>query len=176
MNDPPIANPMKALRVEKVVINIGVGEAGEKLNRAQKALELLTGKKTTQTISRSTNKDLGIRDGMPIGCKVTLRKQEAVEFLQKAFAVRDNRVMAYSFDPDGNFSFGISDHTDFTGMKYNPEIGVFGMDVCVVLSRPGRRVRDRTRAPGHIRGQHKITREEALKWIAATFEVEVLVQ
>ncbi len=176
MSDQMEDNPMKALRVEKIVVNIGVGEAGEKLTRAQKALELLTGKKTTQTISRSTNKDLGIRDGMPIGCKVTLRKQDAVDFLKRALAVRDNRVMAYSFDPEGNFSFGISDFTDFDGMKYNPEIGVFGMDVCVVLSRPGRRVRDRTKAPGHIRGHHKITREEALKWIAKTFEVEVLEQ
>jgi len=176
MSDRMEDNPMKALRVEKIVVNIGVGEAGEKLTRAQKALELLTGKKTTQTISRSTNKDLGIRDGMPIGCKVTLRKQDAVDFLKRALAVRDNRVMAYSFDPEGNFSFGISDFTDFDGMKYNPEIGVFGMDVCVVLSRPGRRVRDRTKAPGHIRGHHKITREEALKWIAKTFEVEVLEQ
>ncbi len=176
MSDLIEDNPMKALRVEKIVVNIGVGEAGEKLTRAQKALELLTGKKTTQTLSRSTNKDLGIRDGMPIGCKVTLRKQDAVDFLKRALAVRDNRVMAYSFDPEGNFSFGISDFTDFDGMKYNPEIGVFGMDVCVVLSRPGRRVRDRTKAPGHIRGHHKITREEALKWIAKTFEVEVLEQ
>ncbi len=176
MSDQMEDNPMKALRVEKIVVNIGVGEAGEKLTRAQKALELLTGKKTTQTLSRSTNKDLGIRDGMPIGCKVTLRKQDAVDFLKRALAVRDNRVMAYSFDPEGNFSFGISDFTDFDGMKYNPEIGVFGMDVCVVLSRPGRRVRDRTKAPGHIRGHHKITREEALKWIAKTFEVEVLEQ
>ncbi|MCU0798078.1 MAG: 50S ribosomal protein L5 [Candidatus Thermoplasmatota archaeon] len=176
MNDHPGDNPMRALRVEKIVINIGVGEAGEKLNRAQKALELLTGRKTTQTLSRSTNKDLGIRDGMPIGCKVTLRKQEAVEFLKRALAVRDNRVMAYSFDPDGNFSFGISDYTDFEGLRYNPEIGVFGMDVCVVLSRPGHRVRDRTKAPGHIRGPHRIKKEEAVKWIAETFEVEVLEQ
>jgi large subunit ribosomal protein L5 len=168
-------NPMKALRVEKVVVNIGVGEAGEKLTRAQKALELLTGKKTTQTLSRSTNKDLGIRNGMTIGCKVTLRNEAAPEFLKRAFWVKENKVYAYSFDPEGNFTFGISDYTDFKGMRYDPDIGIFGMDISVVLKRRGgKRVQLRSQSTGHIPKGHRITRSEAIEFIRKAFEVEVV--
>ena len=167
-------NPNRDLRIEKVVVNIGVGEAGEKLNRAVKVIELLTDKTPTQTISRTTNRDLGIRAGMPIGCKVTLRKEEAPDFLKKAFWVKENKIMGYSFDPEGNFSFGISDYTDFQGMKYDPDIGIFGLDISVVLARAGKRVARRKRAPGHIPGHQRITRKEAKEWVSRTFEVEVL--
>lgn len=168
------ANPNREIRIEKIVLNIGVGEAGEKLTRAQKVIELLTGRQSTQTISTVTNKDLSIRKGMPLGCKVTLRKEEAPEFLKKALWVKENKIMSYSFDPQGNFSFGISDYTDFEGMRYNPDIGIFGLDISVVLSRAGKRVRNRKKAPGRIPTEHRITREEAKKWVSKTFDVEVL--
>lgn len=167
-------NPNREIKIEKVVVNIGVGEAGEKLNRAQKVMEILTGTKGTQTLSRTTNRDLGIRDGMPIGCKVTLRDEEAYDFVRRAFWVKENKIMNYSFDPEGNFSFGVSDYTDFKGMKYNPDIGIFGLDVCVVLQRAGKRVKNRKRAPGHIPAVHRISKKEAKEWVSKTFEVEVL--
>jgi large subunit ribosomal protein L5 len=175
MSDEAVqTNPNRDIRIEKVVVNIGVGEAGEKLTRAEKVVKLLTGKETTQTLSTHTNKDLGIRIGMPIGVKVTLRNEAAPEFLKKAFWVRDNKIMNYSFDPEGNFSFGISDYTDFEGMKYDPDIGIFGLDISVVLKRAGKRVKLRKRAKGHIPHSHRITREESIEWVARTFDVEVL--
>jgi large subunit ribosomal protein L5 len=167
-------NTMRDVRIEKVVLNIGVGEAGEKLTRAEKVIGLLTGKKSTQTISTHTNKDLGIRKGMPIGCKVTLRNEEAPEFLKRAFWVKENKIMVYSFDSEGNFSFGISDYTDFEGMKYDPEIGIFGLDISVVLSRPGKRVKLRKKAKSHIPHSHRVDRDEAIQWVSKTFGVEVL--
>lgn len=167
-------SPMRELRVEKVVVNIGVGDAGEKLSRAEKVIQLITDHKPTQTLSSHTNKDLGIRIGMPIGCKVTLRKNDAPEFLRKAFAVKENRIMDYSFDQEGNFSFGISDYTDFEGMKYDPDIGIFGLDICVVLRRAGKRVKLRKKARSHIPHSHRVDRTEAMDWVAKTFDVEVL--
>ena len=66
-------NSMRKLRIAKIVLNIGVGEAGERLGKAETVLEKLSGCKPVRTLSRTTNRDLGIRLGMPIGCKVTLR-------------------------------------------------------------------------------------------------------
>lgn len=167
-------NPMRQIRIEKVTVNIGVGEGGERLRKAEKVLEMLTGQKPVQTIAKVTNRDFGIRKGLPIGCKVTLRKQKAIEFLKKALWVRDFKLPAWSFDEEGNFSFGIAEHTDFEGVKYDPEIGIFGMDVCVTLGRKGYRIKRRKRAKTKVPRKHRITREEAMEFVKKEFNVEVI--
>lgn len=169
-----MSNVMREPRIEKVVVNIGVGEAGERLVKAQKVLEMLTGQKPIVTTSKVTNRDLGIRKGMPIGCKVTLRKKKAEEFLKRALWIRENKVAEYSFDPEGNLSFGISDYTDFEGMKYDPEIGIFGMDVNVVIQRPGYRVTKRRVMKRKIPARHRLSREEAMEFMKEKFSVEVV--
>lgn len=133
-------NSMRDIHIDKTVINIGVGEAGERLVKAEKVLEMVTGQKPIETVSKTVNRDLGIRQGMPLGCKVTLRGKSAENFIMKALAIREMRVTEYSFDKEGNMSFGISDYTDFEGMKYDPEVGIFGMDISIVLRRPGNRI------------------------------------
>jgi len=168
-------NPMKVLRVEKVAVNIGVGEAGERLVKAQKVLDMVTGQKSVQTISRHVNRDLGIRVGMPLGCKVTLRGEIAEDFLKRALTIREGRVYAYSFNKEGNMSFGISDYTDFPGMKYNPEIGIFGMDVNVVLRRVGgNRVTKRSLLKRSIPTCHRVGREEGIEYMKDNFKVQVI--
>jgi large subunit ribosomal protein L5 len=165
---------MRQPRIEKVVVNIGVGEAGERLMKAQKVLEMLTGQKPIVTIARVTNRDLGIREGMPIGCKVTLRREKAIDFLKKALWIRENRVAEYSFDLEGNLSFGISDYTDFEGMRYDPEIGIFGMDVNVVIQRPGYRLTRRRIMKRKLPRSHRITRREAIDFMRNNFSTEVV--
>lgn len=165
---------MRDLHVEKVVVNIGVGEAGERLVKAEKVLEMVTGQKPVETTSKTINRDLGIRVGMPLGCKVTLRGEAAEEFVRKALPIREMRVPEYSFDKEGNMSFGISDYTDFEGMKYDPEIGIFGMDISVVLRRPGNRITQRALLRRRIPKSHRVTREEAIAFMKEKFEVEVV--
>ena len=165
---------MRDLYVDKVVINIGVGEAGERLVKAEKVLEMVTGQKPVQTISKTVNRDLGIREGMPLGCKVTLRGEAAEDFIRKALVIREMRVPEYSFDKEGNMSFGISDYTDFEGMKYDPEIGIFGMDINVVLRRAGNRVTQRALLKRRIPKSHRVDREEAIQYMKDNFEVEVI--
>ncbi len=168
-------NPMRALRVEKVTVNIGVGEAGEKLVKAQKVLEMVTGQKSVQTVSKTVNRDLGIRVGMPLGCKVTLRGEAAEDFLVRALSIRENKIYEYSFDKEGNMSFGISDYTDFDGMKYDPEIGIFGMDVNVVIRRVGGcRVERRALLSRRIPKEHRVQRDEAIEFVKDKFKVEVV--
>ncbi|MFQ5908058.1 MAG: 50S ribosomal protein L5 [Thermoplasmata archaeon] len=166
-------NAMREVRIEKVVVNIGVGEAGDKLLRAQKVLESLTGQKAVQTLSKGTNRDFGIRQGMPIGAKVTLRGERADKFLREAFYARNNILFRYNFDPQGNFSFGVADYTDFKGVKYDPDIGLFGMDVSVALRRPGYRVGRRRVRRRRIPHRHRTTPNEAVDYVTKHFEVEV---
>ncbi len=166
---------MRAIRIEKVVVNIGVGEAGEKLVKAQKVLELVTGQKSVQTLSHQAVRDWGVRRNMPIGTRVTLRGEAAESFLKRALAIRDNRVPGYSFDPRGNFSFGVPDYTDFEGMKYDPEIGVFGMDVSVSLNRAGFRIAKRRVHSHPVPTRHRITRDQGMQFVKDHFGIEVVV-
>jgi large subunit ribosomal protein L5 len=166
---------MNEVVLEKVVVNIGVGEAGERLNKAARVLEMLTDHKAVLTSARGSVRDFNIRKGLQIGTKVTLRGPDSVDFLQKAFYAKDNKIASYSFDRDGNAYFGIPDYTDFKGMKYDPEIGIFGMDVAIVLKRRGgfrlsRRTIRNKKLPRRIR----VTREEAMKFISETFNVTVV--
>ncbi len=167
-------SPMRRIRIEKVVINIGVGQAGEQLIKGEKVLEMITGRKPSRTRSKTQNKELGIRVGMPIGAMVTLRGKGAEGFLRQALDTRSNKINWYSFDPEGNFSFGVPDYTDFPDQKYDPAIGIFGMDVCVTLRRPGARVSKRRRARGHIPKHHRITADEARAWLSENFSAEVI--
>jgi large subunit ribosomal protein L5 len=157
-----------------LVINIGVGEAGERLVKASQVLEMLIDRKTVQTLSNTTNKDLGIRKDMPIGVKVTLRGQEAVDFFKRAMWVRQNRIANYSFDHEGNCSFGITDYTDFEGMRYDPQIGIFGMSISVVFARPGKRVQLRRHARHRIPVKHRTTVEEIKQFLTDEYEIEVV--
>jgi large subunit ribosomal protein L5 len=167
-------NPMREMLLEKVTVNIGVGEAGDRLQKARKILELVTGQKPVITRAKSTNRDLGLRPGMEIGCKVTIRGDPAEAFLKRAFWTRDNRIAEYSFDPEGNFSFGVADYTDFDGVKYDPEIGIFGMDITVTLMRRGKRVARRRLLQAKVPKHHRISQDEGREWVRTKFNVEVV--
>jgi len=166
-------NVMRAVLITKVVINIGAGQAGEHLQRAEKVVQLLTNRKPIRTFSKTTNKDLGVRKGQPIGCKTTLRGPETLDFIKRALWIRNNKLPNYCFDTSGNLSFGISDYTDFQGMKYDPDIGIFGLDINVVLERKGFRIRRRRQKRRKVGHAHLVTREDAMEFIKEKFQVEV---
>lgn len=167
-------NPMRQARIEKVVVNIGVGEGGDKLQKAEKVMEMVTGAKPARTLSKVANRDWGLRVGGPIGVRVTLRGEAADAFIRKALDIRQFKVPDYSFDDGGNLNFGVSDYTDFPGMKYDPEIGIFGMDIAIVIARPGNRVKSRRLQSRKIPREHKVTREEAQDLMHTKFNVEVV--
>src|SRR2546425_11285837 len=104
---------MRDIRIEKVVVNFGLCEAGEKLVKAQKVLELVTKQKSVQTLSHQAVRDWGVRRNMPIGTRVTLRGGPAEAFLAEALSIRNNRLPGYSFDSYGNFSLGIQYYTEY---------------------------------------------------------------
>jgi large subunit ribosomal protein L5 len=166
-------NPMRGLRIPKIIVNMGVGESGEKLAKAEALLEQLTGQKPIRTYSRSTIKPFGIRKGEPIGCKVTLLEKKKEEFLKKAFEAVDSKLKVSSFDEMGNFSFGVKEHIDIAGMKYDPNVGIFGMDVCVSVERPGYRVRRRKARDAKVSKHHVVKKQEAIDFVKSRYKVEV---
>jgi large subunit ribosomal protein L5 len=168
-----IENPMKKIRIAKVTVNIGIGEPGERLNRAYSLLEELTHAKPVLTKAKRSIRDFGVRKGTSIGVKVTLRGEQAVEFLKRALEAVGNKVKGTSFDDYGNFSFGIVEYTLLPGTRYDPEVGIFGMDIAVTLERPGYRVMRRRNKPSRLPRRHRITREEAVDFFKKELGVEV---
>ena len=161
-------------KIDKVVVNISVGKSGEPLEKAVKVLEELTGQTPCKRKAKKTIRDFGIRKGEPIACLVTLRKQRAIDFLKKVLPVVDNKLSKESFDEFGNFSFGIKEHIEIPGVKYDPEVGIFGMDTCVSLIRPGYRVKNRHREKARIGSRHILTPSEAMVFVKGTLGVEVV--
>jgi len=163
---------MKKIFIEKVVVNCCVGESGDRLTRAAKVLEELAGQKTVFSAARLTVRTFGIRRNEKIACHVTVRGKKAEEILQTALRVKEFELKAKNFSATGNFGFGIDEHIDL-GLKYDPSIGIYGMDIYVVLGRPGFRVARRKRKNSRIGVQHKITRDDAIKWFKTKFGGQV---
>ncbi len=171
---PGRSNPHRVVRVIKVVVNAGVGESGDPRTKAEKVLQMVTRQKPVATRSHSTNRDFGIRQGQEIGAKVTLRGDAALEFLQRAFEARDRQFDIDSIDRNGNFSFGIADYTDFSGMKYDPAIGIHGMDIAVEMGRTGHRIRNRRLQARPLPKSLRSTREETRAFLVAQLGVTIL--
>ena len=173
MSEPadPTPNPWRALRVIKVVVNTGVGESGEPRTKAERVLKMLTEQTPVPTRARSTNRDFGIREGQEIGARVTLRGRAAEAFLDRALDSRDRQLDPLSIDRRGNFSFGVADYTDFAGMKYDPQIGIRGMDIAVEIGRAGWRIRDRRRLSRRLPASVRSTRDETRRFLAEKFRV-----
>jgi large subunit ribosomal protein L5 len=155
-------NPMKEIYVDKVVVNMGVGEAGDELEKGLKILQLVTKKKPVKTVAKLKLPTWGIRPGLPIGGKVTLRGKEALEFVDLTLKAKEYKIPKKSFTADSIFSYGIKEYLDVPGIKYDPNLGIRGFDVCVVLRRRGDRVKLRKYNISRIGKKHKIAKEDAI--------------
>ena len=167
-------NPMKKIYLEKVVLNMGMGKSGESINIAKKALGQITqGNKPSQRHARDSQRDWGVRKGEPIGVSVTIRGEKAHELLKRLFDAKGNVVNGRSFDNFGNYSFGIREHIDIPGVKYEPQIGILGLGVSVALARPGYSIRKRSKHRASVGRTHIISSEDAKRFIVSKFGVEV---
>jgi large subunit ribosomal protein L5 len=171
--EEPIPSSMRAIKIGKVVINITAGESGEPLDRAITILENLTGQRPCTRRAKQTIRTFNIRKNEPIACMVTLRGPRAEAVLNKTFAAIGKRINTRSFDRNGNFAFGIKEHIDIPGQRYDPKLGIIGMDVMATVERRGYRVARRRRAKSKVAMSHRVKREEAIEFIKQRFGVEV---
>ncbi|WP_232702605.1 50S ribosomal protein L5 [Halobacterium wangiae] len=162
---------MREPRIEKVVVHMGVGRGGVDLQNAEDILYEITNQETVRTTAKRTEPEFGIREGDPIGTKVTLRGEDADDFLDRALPAAD--LAKRQFDDTGNVSFGIDEHTEFPSQEYDPNIGIYGLDVTVNLVRPGYRVAKRDQASRQIPSNHRLDPEDAVAYLESNFDVEV---
>ncbi len=168
------SQPMLRPRLAKVTVNIALGESGERLEKAYELLEELTGQKPVKRAAKKTIRTFGIRRGENIAVMVTLRGERAVQFLKRALEAVNWKIKSSSFDEYGNVGFGIKEHIQIPGTKYDPRVGIFGMDVILTLERPGYRVARRRRARSKIPRRHRLTKEEGMIYLAKEFGVRIV--
>jgi large subunit ribosomal protein L5 len=167
-------NPMRVPLISKVTINISVGGASERLDKAARLLEQLTGQKPSIRRARKTIREFGISRRQPIAAIVTLRGQRALEFLKRALYAVNNTLKLSSFDEYGNISFGIKEHLLLPGVRYDPDIGIFGMDVAVTIEKPGFRVvKRRIKKVSSIPHRHRVRKEESILLLEILFSARI---
>ena len=134
------ANVMEVPKIEKITLNMGVGEATQdkkKVTSAAEEMELIAGQKPVITKAKKSIAQFKLREGMPIGAKVTLRRERMYEFLDRLINIALPRVRDFrglnpkSFDGRGNYAFGIKEHIIFPEINYDKVDQIWGMDVIV---------------------------------------------
>ena len=167
-------SPMKKISLEKVVLNMGIGKSGDIIDVAKRALEQISGKKPSTRNAKETQRDWGVRKGEPIGVAVTVRGDDAKALLKRLLEAKGNTVNGRAFDNFGNYSFGINEHIDIPGVKYDPQIGILGLGISVTLTRPGYGIRTRSKHKASVGKSHIITSQEAKDYLAKEFGVTVV--
>lgn len=157
-------NPLQKIKVAKVTLNIGAGKNDELLKKGIKLLKMLSPLNPVKTVTKKRIPAWGLRPGLAIGSKVTVRKG-ARELLLRLLTAKHDGLKAKNFDLQGNLSFGIPEYIDIKGLEYDPELKIMGLEVAVTLEKPGFRVKCRRIKPGRIGKAQRITRSEAMSFV-----------
>lgn len=165
-------NTMKQISVDKVTVNFGAGKDQKRLENGIKLIEMVTGKQPIKTYTQSRIPVWGLRPGLPIGAKITLRGEKAIEVIERFLSAKENKIKQSCVDNNGNISFGVPEYIDIPGVRYDPKIGVLGLQISITLKRPGFRIQKRKAHQTRVGKGHEITQEEAMKFLQEQFEVE----
>ncbi len=133
----------------------------------------ITGVDPIKTVTQKRIPEWGLRPGLPIGCKITLRKGSAKEIIGRLLKAKENHLKESCFNESGTISFGIEEYIDIPDVKYDPEIGIIGLEACLTLERPGFRIKRRRTLKKKIPKKHNITQEDAINFMKKEFNIKV---
>ena len=160
---------MRKIKLERVVLNVGGTE--EKLEKGTILLNRLTGKKPSKVKATKRIPTWGVRPGLEVGVKVTLRRKEAEEFLKRVLEGINNTLKAKQFQT--NFvSFGIKEYIEIPSMEYIREVGIMGFEVSVVFTRAGKRIVLKKVKRGKPKRQ-QIDAEEIMDYFENNFQTKI---
>ena len=166
-------NPMRKIKVEKLTLNIGAGKEQSVLDKGMLLLKNLTGIEPVKTTTSKRIPTWGIRPGLPIGCKLTLRGKKATDLISRLLDAKSHTLKKSCFDKNGSVSFGIPEYIDIKDAKYDPKIGIMGLQACITLERPGFSIKRKKRGKTKIPQQHRIKDDEAVEFMRVAFNVKL---
>lgn len=161
-----------AVRIEKVTINFGAGKDQNRLEKGCALIESITGIKPVRTITQKRIPSWGLRPGLPVGAKVTLRGEAAATMAKRLLHAKDFKLKPSSVDETGNVAFGVPEYIDIEGAKYDPAIGIMGLEACITLSKPGARVKHRAVRDTHLGKRQRVTKQEAMEFMKTNLKVQ----
>ena len=166
-------NKLQELRIEKVTLNIGAGKDQKKLEKGMILIKAITGVDPIKTITNKRIMGWGLRPGLAIGCKITLRNKQAMDLIPRLLYAKDNVLDEKQFDDNGNLSFGIPEYIDIEGAKYDPKIGVMGLEACITFTKAGYRIKKRRVKTSKIGKKHKATKQESIDFMKKNFKIKL---
>ena len=160
-------NPMRKISIEKIILSAGA--TGDDLNKVKKLLELITLKKPQVIASTKRIPDFGVRPGLEVGTRVTIRKEGALALLRRLLGAVEN-VLKKKQVADNHLSFGIKEYIEIPGMEYQRDIGIRGFNTTIVFSRPGLRVKRKKIKSGNVSKKQYITKDEIINYMGEQFK------
>ena len=164
---------MRNIKIEKITLNIGAGTNQDTLKKGIKLLKNLTGVDAVKTFAKKRIPSWGLRPGLPIGCRITLRGKKAEALVRRLLLAKENKLGENNFDNNGNVSFGVHEYIDVPELNYDTSIGIMGFQVAITLTRPGYRIKERRKLRRKVGKNHKITKEDSIGFFTSKLGVKI---
>jgi len=162
---------MRQIKLEKVTLNCGAGIEPHRIEKSVRLLEMIGGGKAKVIVTKKRIPAFGVRPGLRLGCKITLRKKKAAELLKRLLDTIGNKLSSKQINP-GSFAFGIKEYIEIPGVAYQRDIGLLGLDICVTLTRAGARIEEKKANRGKVPKRNRITKEETIKFMQDNFSTK----
>ena len=162
---------MRKVKIEKILLS--ASEKDKELEKSRKLLEMLSGMKAQIIASKKRIPDFGVRPGLEVGTRVTIRGEKAIELLKKFLGAIENTIKEKQISSN-HFSFGIPEYIEIPGTEYQRDIGIRGLNVTVVFSRAGLRIKNKKIKSGNLPKKQHVSEKEIMEYMKENFGTEAI--